>query len=254
MWWPRITVVTPSYNQAQFLGDTLRSIIEQGYPNVEYIVMDGGSTDGSADVLRRYADKLAYWTSRPDGGQTEAIIEGFARATGEILCWLNSDDLHEPWTLHEVAEFFRSQPLARVVYGDARWIDGNGRPIRPKKEHPFNRFIWLYDHNFIPQPSTFFRRELYEEVGGLNPQFDLAMDGDLWIRFAEVATIHHMRRPWSQMRCYPAQKMQRLRTRGDGEDLAIRRRYLSDRRSWPRKRLFAKGMRVAWKLVMGCYW
>ncbi len=256
MRWPKITVVTPSYNQARFLEATLRSVHEQGYPNLEHIVIDGGSTDGSVEIIREFEDRLAYWISEPDRGQTDALIKGFSLATGEILAWLNSDDLYEPRTLWEVAEFFTSHPQARFVYGDALWIDTEGRVLRPKKEIPFNRFIWLYDYNYIPQPSAFWRRELYEAVGGLDPRFDLAMDADLWIRFAERTRPVHVRRIWSRMRLYPEQKNQRLRAVSDQEDEIIRGRYLPDEPPWRRrlKKAFAKGMRMGWKLFWGCYW
>jgi glycosyltransferase involved in cell wall biosynthesis len=252
---PKLTVVTPSYNQAQFLEATLRSVIFQGYPNLEYLVIDGGSTDGSVDIIRRYEDRLAYWVSEPDGGHTNALIKGFSRASGDILCYLNSDDLFEPWTLREVAEFFTAHPEAETVYGDGLWIDVGGRVLRSKKEHPFSRFIYLCDHDFIPQPSMFWRRRLYERVGGLDPAFRLAMDGDLFIRFADVARIHHVRRIWSRMRLYPEQRNQRLRAESDAEDRIIRRRYGVDGPAWafaPR-RLLARGLRVGWKLALGCY-
>jgi len=256
MKWSRITIVTPSYNQARFLEATLRSVHDQGYPNLEHIVIDGGSTDGSVEILRRFEGKLAYWVSEPDRGQTDALIKGFSRATGEILAWLNSDDLYEPHTLWEVADFFSRHPEVHFVYGDAMWIDINGMVLKPKKEIPFNRFIWLYDHNYIPQPSSFWRREIYEAVGGLDPRFDLAMDADLWIRFAEKTKLVHVRRVWSRMRLYPEQKNQRLRAISDQEDEIIRSRYLSQESLWLRraKRLLAKGLRVSWKLVRGCYW
>jgi glycosyltransferase involved in cell wall biosynthesis len=216
--------------------------------------MDGGSSDGSVDIIQRVAGRLAYWTSQPDRGQTDALIKGFARATGEIFCWLNSDDLLEPGALQDVAAFFRSHAHARAVYGDATWIDVDGQPLKPKKEHPFNKFIWLFDHNFIPQPSTFWRRDLYEEVGGLDSEFHVSMDADLWIRFAQVAKIHHVKRRWSRMRFHAAQKVQRLQTTLQAEDVLIRRRYLTDERSWRRNRVLARGMRVAWKFAMGAYW
>ena len=253
---PRITVVTPSYNQARFIEATLLSVINQDYPNLEYIVIDGGSTDGSVEIIQRYADRLAYWASEPDHGQTDALLKGFARATGDILCYLCSDDLFERRTLHEVAEFFRVHPLVQAVYGDGVWIDVEGRPIRPKKEHPFSWFIWMYDHDYIPQPSTFWRRELYQKVGGLDPSFDLAMDADLFIRFAEVSPLRHVARTWSRMRFYPEQKNQRLRARSDFEDKLIRRRYgIATDSSWSQaaKRVLAKGMRVGWKFALGCY-
>ena len=253
---PTISVITPSFNQARYLERTLQSVLGQAYPHLEYIVVDGGSTDGSTDIIRRYESQLAYWRSEPDGGQTDALIKGFARATGEIQCWLNSDDLFEPWTLREVANFFRGASHARVVYGDAIWIDEEDRPIRPKKEHAFSRFIWMYDHNYIPQPSTFWSGDLYRQVGGLDRQYDLAMDADLWVRFGEVTPLHHVGRVWSRMRFHAAQKMQRLQAKAREEDLRIRRRYVGDQPAYARKakKAVAKGLRVARKLVAGCYW
>lgn len=254
--WPKITVVTPSYNHARFLGATLQSVYDQIYPNLEHIIIDGGSTDGSIEVIRRYEERVAYWISESDGGQTEALIKGFAQATGDILCWLNSDDLFESGTLWDVARFFMKRPQVRFVYGDARWIDTEGRVIKSKKEIPFNRFIWLYDYNYIPQPSAFWRRDLYEDVGGLDPRFDLAMDADLWIRFAERTQPVHVRRNWSCVRFYPEQKTQRLRVRGRQEGLIIRRRYIgTESHQLQRvKKLLAKVFRVTQKIAKGCYW
>ena len=251
---PKISIVTCSYNQAKFLEKTIRSVLDQGYSNLEYIVIDGGSDDGSDDILRRYESYLAYWVSEPDQGQTDALIKGFRRATGDICCWLCSDDLHEQGTLVEVAEFFRLEPRARVVYGDSMWIDADDNVVASKREHAYSRFIWMYDHNFIPQPSTFWRRDLYEEVGGLNPNFDVAMDADLWARFAEVTKIYHVTRPWSRMRYYPEQKVRRLRAKSLEEDHIIRARYrphfpLVDHGLY----ICAKTLRISRKLLAGCY-
>ena len=251
----KITVVTPSYNQGRFLEQTLRSIHDQGYPNLEHIVIDGGSSDDSVAILERWSDRIDYWVSEPDAGQTHALVKGFERSTGDILCWLNSDDMFEPWTLDEVSRFFETHRHAEVVYGDATWIDIDGRTVRTKREHPFSRFVFLYDHDFIPQPSAFWRRPLYERVGGLNPSFDLAMDADLFIRFADVTQIHHVRRPWSRMRVYPEQKNQELRPQSNLEDEMIRARYLQPQPRWVLrgKRAAARVMRSTWKLVTGCY-
>jgi glycosyltransferase involved in cell wall biosynthesis len=254
--YPKITVVTLSLNQARFLESTLLSIRAQEYPNLEHMVIDGGSTDGSLPILERYASGFSYWVSEPDGGITPGLIKGFSRATGDIWCWVNSDDLLEPGALHEVASYFSKDPSARVVYGDATWIDVEGNPIKPKKEHSFSRFIWDYDHNFIPQPSTFWRRELYDEVGGLDPKFQLAMDGDLWARFADVTPLHHVPRLWSRMRSYPEQATQRLYARCLQESIEIRRRHRGDEPAWAVKAKFAlaKSTRIARKLAGGCYW
>lgn len=253
---PKISVVTCSYNHGRFLEETIRSVLDQGYGNLEYIIMDGGSTDESVDIIRRYADRLACWVSEPDAGQTDALIKGFRRATGDIECWLCSDDLLEPGTLHEVAAYFRENPEVEAVYGDAHLVGIDGTPIRPKKEHSFNRFIWLHDHNFIPQPSMFWRRNLYERVGGLDPRFDAAMDADLWIRFAEVTEIRHVRRRWSRMRLHPDQKNWRLRALSNREDGVIRQRYVGHHSTLTlgAAGVVARGLRVGWKAVTGCYW
>jgi glycosyltransferase involved in cell wall biosynthesis len=254
--WPKISVITVSYNQAEYLEQTLQSVLDQGYPNLEYIVIDGSSTDGSVQILERYASSFAYWVSEPDEGQTDGLIKGFQKATGDIECWLNSDDLFEPGALQAVAAFFGHHPDANVVYGDSIWIDRNGSPIRPKHEHAFNRFIWTYDHNYIPQPSTFWRRTLYEHVGGLDPAFNLAMDADLWMRFAAVSRLHHIPIVLSRIRTYPEQKNQRLRADSDREDWVIRERFVGPISPGTRKvkKVAAKTMRIAWKLAVGAYW
>ncbi|WP_053058009.1 glycosyltransferase family 2 protein [Rubrobacter aplysinae] len=254
--WPKISIVTPSFNQAEYIEKTILSVLDQGYPNLEYIIMDGGSDDGSAEIIERYSDHLAYWQSQPDEGQTDALAKGFEKSTGDIQGWLCSDDLLEPHTLQEVAKTFTRNPDWQVAYGDSLWIDGEDNPIQPKKEIPFNRFIWMYDYNYLSQPSTFWRRELYEKVGGLDPSFNLAMDADLWARFAEHTGLHHVPRRWSRIRFYPEQKNQRLRDRSDEEDAAIRARYLPNEPPWSQrtKKVLAKGMRVALKLRRRAYW
>lgn len=250
---PKITVVTPSFNQGRFLEETILSIHRQNYPSLEHIIIDGGSTDESVEIIQKYASRLAYWVSEPDGGQTDALIKGFSKASGEIWAWLNSDDLYEPDTLWEVAEWFQNHPEDKFIYGDALWIDFHGRPLKFKKEIPFNWFIWLYGYNYIPQPSAFWRRELYEQVGGLDRFFDLAMDADLWARFAEVCSPVHVRRVWSQMRFYPEQKNQRLREKSNEEDRIIRQRYMQEDPVAMKfiKRVTAKIWRGCWKICTG---
>lgn len=252
---PKISVVTPSYNQAQFLEATMESIHGPGYPNLEHIVMDGGSTDGSVEIIERYADRLAHWQSGPDGGQTEAIAAGFEHATGDILCWLNSDDLYEATTLLEVADLFTTDASVRFAYGNATWIDADGEFIKPKREHAFSAFVWFWDHNFIPQPSTFWRRDLYSEVGGLDPSFNLAMDADLWIRFSQVTRPRHVRRPWSRMRFYPEQKNTAMRDASLAEMERIRLRHGRDSGPLGRsmRRMAARSLRVGLKAASGGY-
>ncbi|MDH3274512.1 MAG: glycosyltransferase [Gammaproteobacteria bacterium] len=253
--WPKITVVLPSFNQGQYIDEALYSIVSQGYPNLELIVIDGGSTDNSVDVIRKYEKKMHYWVSEPDGSQTRGLIKGFARASGDIQCWLNSDDVFMESTLFEVARYFYENPEIDAVYGDAVWVNRTGAVLREQREIPFNRFIWMYTHNYIPSVSMFWRRAVYEKVGGLDPSYELAMDADLWIRFAEVGRIGHVRRTWAKMRFYPEQKNRRLRAESDAEDIRIRERYWGG--SYPSyhtlKRALAYVLRVGWKVMTGCY-
>jgi glycosyltransferase involved in cell wall biosynthesis len=237
------------------LETTLQSVLDQGYPNLEYIVVDGNSTDGSVDILRRYEPLLASCISEPDDGQTDALIKGFDRATGDIMGWLCSDDLLLPGALESVGEFFANNPNVLAVYGDALWIDERGHLLRPKKEIPFNRFIFLYDHNYIPQPSMFWRRSLYAAVGGLNRNFNLAMDGDLWDRFSQYGRIAHLPRYLSCMRYYAAQKTRALRPRAQAENAALRVRQGGkvSEHLYPVLHPCAKALRVVSKALNGGY-
>jgi glycosyltransferase involved in cell wall biosynthesis len=254
---PRISVVVPSFNQAKYLELTLCSILDQNYPGLELIVIDGGSKDESPEIIRKYEQHMKFWCSEPDGGHPEGLIKGFSHATGEILCFLNSDDLFEPGALREVGEYFHKHPDVDVVYGDALWIDADGKSLRRQKEIPFNRFIWMYTYNYIPGMSTFWRRTIYDRVGGITVTYRLSFDADLWIRFSDAhGKIKHVARQWSGMRFYPEQHNRRLRAQSDRDDLAIRSRYWKNHAA-PRtlylRRKIAIIIRVLWRLLTGCY-
>jgi glycosyltransferase involved in cell wall biosynthesis len=252
---PSISLVTCSYQQARFLEATLQSVISQQYRALEYRVIDGNSTDGSVEILQRYQRELTGWVSEPDAGQTDALIKGFAQSSGEIMGWLCSDDLLLPGALHAVGRYFAAHPQVLAVYGDALWIDEHGGLLRPKKEIPFNRFIFLYDHNYVPQPSMFWRRSLYDAVGGLNPRFNLAMDGDLWARFSEHGRIGHLDQYLSCMRFYDSQKTRALRPNAQAENASLRARYSSvtSRHFDPLLHAFAKALRACIKIYRGGY-
>ncbi len=254
---PKISVVLPSFNQAKYLELTLRSILDQQYPNLELIVIDGGSKDESPEIIRKYQQQMKFWCSEPDGGHPEGLIKGFSHATGEILCFLNSDDLFEPNTLREVGAYFAQHPEVDMVYGDTTWIDASGKPLRVHKEIPFNRFLWTYTYNYIPGMSTFWRRGIYDKVGGVTNTYRLSFDADLWIRFSHAgARIRHVARQWSQMRFYPDQANRRLREQSDRDDRAIRSRYWKNHQppsSYFLLHKIAMGIRILWRLFTGCY-
>ncbi|HPH06122.1 MAG TPA: glycosyltransferase family 2 protein [Methylotenera sp.] len=221
---PTISLVTCSYQQGHFIDATLRSVLNQQYSALQYIVIDGGSTDESVAVIKQHASSLNYWVSEKDNGQTDALKKGFAHTTGEIQGWLCSDDILLPNALQLVGEFFRDNPNVGAVYGDALWIDADGKPLRAKREMGFNQFVFLHDHNYIPQPSMFWRKSLFDAVGGLDESFDLAMDSDLWARFSQKTTIAHIPQYLSCMRFYPEQKTRSMKPAGRLEDLTIRLR------------------------------
>ena len=199
---PLVSIVTPSFNQAPYLEATIRSVLEQDYPDIEYIIVDGGSSDGSVDIIRRYADRLAWWVSEADKGQTDALNKGFARARGEILAWLNSDDTYQPGAVAEAAAFLQSRPEVGLVYGDANFIDENGKLIGrfPAAQTDYRRLRRGYVH--IPQQAAFFRADLWRKVGPLDPSFYFAMDYDLWVRLAALAPIHYVPRTWANFRLH----------------------------------------------------
>ena len=223
---------------------------------LEVIVIDGGSQDGTLDILKRHESRLAFSISEPDAGQTDALIKGFQHASGDILGWLCSDDLYEPETVSEVVSTFESDAALQWVYGDSIWIDESDRVLWPKKEIPFNWFIWKHCHNYIPQPSCFWRRCLYEKVGGLDRAFTVAMDGDLWSRFALESKPLHIRRDWSRMRFYKGQRDLSLRELSNAQDRLTRERLgVSYRNPYIVKGrwIIAKILRTTWKAGTGCY-
>lgn len=197
--WPRVSVVTPSYNQGRFIEQTIRSVLLQGYPDLEYIVMDGGSTDESVEVIRRYEPFLAHWESGRDRGQSHAINKGFARATGDVLCWLNSDDFYLPGTLGAVAEALFEGEGAPAVVGHCVQVYADGRP----PHRGFGRFegrermLQFWKGYQMHQPSIFWRREVFERVGYLDESLHLTMDFDYWARMAEHFEFRNLDRDLS---------------------------------------------------------
>lgn len=250
-----VSIVTPSYNQARYLEETIRSVLEQDYPHIEYIVVDGGSTDGSREIIEKYADRLAWWVSEKDRGQTDAINKGFARARGEVLAWLNSDDTYQPGAVREAVEFLQRNPQVGLVYGDANYIDEHGRVIGrfPAAQTDYRRLRQGYVH--IPQQAAFFRADLWRKVGPLDDSFYFAMDYDLWVRLARHAPIVYYPRLWANFRlhsdaktitaddrCWP--EMLRVHYRDGGSPFAMIvlkywiRKLAAPYINWRRRRMF----------------
>ncbi len=203
---PLVSIVTPSYNQAQFLEQTIQSVLCQDYPNLEYLIVDGGSSDGSLEVIQRFADRLAWWVSEPDQGQTEAINKGFEHARGEYLAWLNSDDTYLPQAVSRAVAYLETNPQIGMVYGDANLIDEQGNVIGkfPARQTDYARLRRGYVH--IPQQAAFFRANLWKQVAPLDPSFYFAMDYDLWVRLARLAPFLYVPETWANFRLHQSGK------------------------------------------------
>ncbi len=213
---PRVTIVTPSYNQAAFLEQTIKSVLDQGYPNLEYFVVDGGSTDGSKEIIEKYADRLDWWVSETDMGQAEAINKGFDRATGDYIAWLNSDDLYQPGVIEAAVKVLEANPDACLVYGDVVSIDENGLP--------FNIMAYgkwelkdLMSFNIIGQPAVFMRRSALLKAGNLDLSYRFLLDHHLWLRVAQQGKMIHVAELYASARMHPGAKNVAL-ARGFGQE------------------------------------
>jgi glycosyltransferase involved in cell wall biosynthesis len=189
---PKISIVTPSFNQVQFLEETILSIIGQGYPNLEYIIIDGGSTDGSIEIIKKYEKYLFYWVSEKDNVHADALNKGFAKSSGEIMAWLNSDDKYYHWTFNTVADVFVNHPHVEWITGMPSVYDAEGR-IYGTGDKCRNVYNYLLGDFFLQQESIFWHRNLWERSGGkMNCQLKFMVDTDLWCRFFPLADIWHL--------------------------------------------------------------
>jgi glycosyltransferase involved in cell wall biosynthesis len=204
---PLVSIVTPSFNQAAYLEETIRSVLEQDYPRIEYMIVDGGSADGSADIIKKYTGELAWWVSEADKGQTDAINKGFGRANGQILAWINSDDTYEPGAVSAAVKHLSEHPEVGMVYADCNFINERGQVIGKfgAAQTDYKRLRQGFVH--IPQQTMFFRAELWDAVGPLDPSFYFAMDYDLWVRIAGRTTIKYLPdQTWANFRIHTSGK------------------------------------------------
>jgi len=199
---PLVSIVTPSYNQAAYLEETILSVLNQDYESIQYIIIDGSSSDGSVAIIKKYEGRISHWISEKDRGQTDAINKGFALAEGEIISWLNSDDTLHPNAVSEVVQYLIKNPDIGLVYGDTNYIDENSNLIGkfPAAQTSLKKLKRGYVH--IPQQASFFRKSLWDQVGPLDPNFFFAMDYDLWVRLASISRIIYLPRVWANFRLH----------------------------------------------------
>jgi glycosyltransferase involved in cell wall biosynthesis len=211
-----VSIITPSYNQAKYLEQTIQSVLTQDYPNIEYIVIDGGSNDGSVDIIKKYQDKFTYWISEKDKGQAEAINKGFAKANGEIIAWLNSDDYYLPNIISQVVKIFEKNPDAVLMYGNMLAVDENGKTFNTLnyKQVSLEDLICF---QIIGQPAVFFRKSALQKTKGLNLDFHFLLDHLLWIEFAQHGKILHVNQTWSAAR-YHAEAKNRAKAAEFGKE------------------------------------
>ena len=197
--------MTPSYNQAAYLEQTITSVLEQDYPRLEYFLVDGASTDGSVEIIKKYADKFAWWVSEKDSGQAEAINKGFSRAKGEIIAWLNSDDYYLPGTISAMVKIFQDNSDVVLVYGNMLAVNKHGEPINALK---YNQLTLedLLCFQIIGQPVVFFRREALKKAGDLDITYHCFLDHHLWLRIALQGRILHVDETWAAARYHAEAK------------------------------------------------
>jgi len=226
---PKISIVTPSFNQGQYLEQTILSVLNQKYPNLEYIIIDGGSTDNSVEIIKKYEKYLSYWVSETDRGQTHAINKGFANATGDIFSWLNSDDLLLPDSINKVSSI--NWYNADFCYGQGMWIDKCGDNICYYPTIAPNRYT-LSCKCTLCQPTVFFKRCIYDEIGNLSEKYVCAFDYEYWIRAVNLnKKFKYIPYPLAKSRMYRDNKSLGLREQGLSEAIRLREQCFNNNKS-----------------------
>ncbi|KXK13044.1 MAG: putative glycosyltransferase [Chloroflexi bacterium OLB14] len=211
-----VSIITPSYNQAKYLEQTIQSVLSQSYQNIEYIVIDGGSNDGSIEIIKKYQDKFAYWISEKDHGQAEAINKGFAKATGDIVAWLNSDDYYLANTIENAVKVFEENPDVVLIYGNMLAVDENGKTFNTLNYKQLS-LEDLICFQIIGQPAVLFRNSALQKTRGLNLDFHFLLDHLFWIELAQHGKILHVNQTWSAAR-YHAEAKNRAKAAEFGKE------------------------------------
>jgi glycosyltransferase involved in cell wall biosynthesis len=243
---PKVSIVIPSFNQGQFLEASIRPVLEQDYPNLEYIVVDGGSKDNSVDVIKKYQERLAWWVSENDKGHADALNKGFSHATGEILAWLNSDDIYFPGAVSDAVSVLQHHPGVGLVYGDADLIDDSGETVGQfgSKQTSYRQMLRGSVH--IPQATTFFRADVWKKVGPLDLSLFFSFDYDLWVRIAKVSRVLYVPRRWAKFRIHGEGKTLVNDDRCYPDMLRVLEREGGGWLSWLRMRMYARKLLYSW--------
>jgi glycosyltransferase involved in cell wall biosynthesis len=205
--WPKLSIITPSFNQGSFLEHTINSVLSQGYPNLEYIIIDGGSTDHSLEIIERYETSLAYWVSEPDRGQGDAINKGFERATGDVIAWINSDDCYTPNAFQRAVSFLMQHPHVGCVMGDLTFMDDQGHTLYTRKSIPFDFNTALFGGAMVPQPTTFFTREALARTGLIDVDLNYLLDYEFFLRMSRAGIAFGLiREPLAAFRLHTESK------------------------------------------------
>ncbi len=250
-----VSIITPSYNQGHFLAETIQSVLSQDYPNLEYIIVDGGSTDGSVEIIQQYAEKLAWWVSERDEGHADALNKGFSHATGEVLAWLNSDDTYQAGAIRQAVDYLQSHPGISMVYADANLIDKRGQFLGkfPSRQTDYARMLDGYVH--IPQATTFFWQRSWKQVGPLDLSLKYSFDYDLWVRLAKIAPVAYVPQVWANFRLHEAGKTVYLDDRCYPDMIKVSRREGGRKISplvirWYLRRIFFAWLPLRWRVQL----
>ena len=254
--WPRVSVVTPSYNQGRFIEETIRSVLLQGYPNLEYFIIDGGSSDESVEIIRKYEPWLDYWVSEKDRGQSHAINKGWERATGEYVAWLNSDDTYLHYTLSKLAEVGNGAIDAAVLHGRSETINQNSELIGNIIGKPYDicRVLTATIGTTIAQPSAFIRRTALQQVGLLDEGLHRIMDIDMWLRLYIQSGTAYVPEVLSRFRQHPEQKTAQASSQGGDERLRVLNKIYNAKNRLPPDAAKVRRTAYAWAYWRRGFW
>ena len=241
-----VSIVTPSFNQARYLEATIQSVLAQDYAQIEFILVDGGSTDGSLEIIHRYADRFAWWVSEKDRGHADALNKGFAHAHGQVFAWLNSDDTYYPGAVSAAVAFLQAHPEVGMVYADADYTDEHGQVMGrfASRQTDYRRLLRGSVH--IPQATTFYRADLWRQLGPLDLELFFGFDYDRWVRLAKVSRLQYVPKLWATFRLHEQGKSVRNDDQCYPDMIRVYEREVGRGPSWLKLRAALRRLGYAW--------